>query len=90
MTEDEYNELLKQHVQLLQVVSQLQVGVIIACFAVIVMLAVMCWLAAWSVNSVNKQVSQKHTNLENKYDALEGKFSLLVDVLLEKARRENE
>jgi len=72
VTEVEYAELARQHVALLSSLAQLWTIFVVLVLLGLAFLVCMFLLAAWSVNRVNKRQID-----------LEGKFTLLIDVLLQ-------
>lgn len=71
-------ELIRQHLELLDQIRNVYTALAIIAFLGLLFLVVVCGLAVWSVQMVNRRQS-----------ALEGKFTLLIDVLLEQARQRN-
>lgn len=71
-----------QHGALIQQIQNLWVALVILVSIGILFLACMCFLAAWSVRSVNTKQEQ----IDAKVLELAGKFNLLIDILLEDAR----
>lgn len=81
MDMQQYGELIRQHVELVAKLDQLWAAFIILILLGLMFLVSMLLAAAWSVHTVNKRQL-----------SLEGKFNLLIDVLLqtEKNRREKD
>jgi dolichol kinase len=72
-------ELLSQHVQLISQVERLWTVFIVLAFLGALLIVVILFAAVWSVRTVNRQQRE-----------LEGKFTLLIDILLEGVKRERE
>ena len=90
MTEDQLALLIKQHVDLLSEIQKLWVAFTVIVVLGLIFLVAMLLAAAWSVYVVNKRQTGNVVGIKEGQAALEGKFSLLIDVLLEteKNRRE--
>ena len=77
MTPDEISAIYQQHATIMSEIQQIYLALAVVAFLALLFLACMFGAAAWSVRMVN-----------NRQRELEGKFSLLIDILLERARRE--
>ena len=77
MSEADAATLLQQHSQLMAEVTNVYLALAVCAFIGVIFLAAMIGAAVWSVRMVN-----------NRQRELEAKFTLLIDVLLERARRD--
>lgn len=79
MTPDETTALFQQHAALMGEIQNVYVALAIFAFIGLAFIVLMFGAAAWSVRMVNGRQRE-----------LEGKFSLLIDVLLQRARNDIE
>lgn len=71
MSGEQYGELIRQHIEIAANIERLWYVFVVLVFLGLVFLGTVIALAAWSVNNVNKRQGD-----------LEGKFGLLIEVLL--------
>lgn len=83
LTETDYSELLQQHTELLIQIDKVWIALVASAFVGLMFILLMMFAAAWSVRTVNKRQS----NSEEQIREINSKFTLLIDILLEDAKR---
>jgi uncharacterized membrane protein YjgN (DUF898 family) len=87
---EQYGELIKQHTEQLAELQKLWLVFIVLMFLGLIFLVTMLAAAAWSVRTVvNRQVAGE-AEITRQQLELQGKFSLLIDVLLKTVRRQDD
>lgn len=87
---DATNDLLSQHVALLQKLDLLQTAIIVLIFVMIAFMGFMFALAGWSVYTVNKRQIEAINTLAERQTGVETSWKEVVELLMHSLRHGNQ
>lgn len=82
MTDADISEMLRQHAQILDTLTNLWTAEVLMLWGGLMFIALMLFAAAWSVRSVNRRQDQTERRWEARQEQLEQKWVQLVDLLI--------